>query len=274
MKKNAILMIDFALAAERNEGKNSRDSIFEACLLRFRPILMTTMAAILGAVPLALGTGTGSEFRRPLGIAIIGGLAVSQLLTLYTHPWCTSILIVFNVGGTVCTSENARTPWPGQRRPWGKRGNLSCNSNYGTRSNTGGLILPVFAEVRWLSAARHLPPHGILLTGCFHALQNPNSDHYDCAYRDPVRGHVQQVRRIYQTTDNDRESNRVKSERHSFSLGINPQLCDELAFWFSTCKSITTCFTLAPLWIPAQHSACERACPLDEHGTPSSQSPW
>jgi multidrug efflux pump len=86
VKKNAIMMIDFALAAERLEGKNSRDSIFEACLLRFRPILMTTMAAMLGALPLAIGGGTGSELRRPLGITIIGGLLVSQMLTLYTTP--------------------------------------------------------------------------------------------------------------------------------------------------------------------------------------------
>jgi multidrug efflux pump len=86
VKKNAIMMVDFAIAAERNEGKTSIDSIYEACLLRFRPILMTTMAAMLGAVPLALGTGTGSELRRPLGITIIGGLIVSQLLTLYTTP--------------------------------------------------------------------------------------------------------------------------------------------------------------------------------------------
>ena len=86
VKKNAIMMIDFALAAERNEGKNSRDAIYEACLLRFRPIMMTTCCALLGGIPLALGTGTGSELRRPLGIAIVGGLVVSQMLTLFTTP--------------------------------------------------------------------------------------------------------------------------------------------------------------------------------------------
>jgi multidrug efflux pump len=86
VKKNAIMMIDFALQVERTELKSSRDAIYEACLLRFRPILMTTMAALLGALPLALGQGIGSELRRPLGITIIGGLIVSQLLTLYTTP--------------------------------------------------------------------------------------------------------------------------------------------------------------------------------------------
>ncbi len=86
VKKNAIMMIDFALQAEREEGKSTEDSIFEACMLRFRPILMTTMAALFGALPLAFGTGTGSELRRPLGITIVGGLIVSQMLTLYTTP--------------------------------------------------------------------------------------------------------------------------------------------------------------------------------------------
>jgi multidrug efflux pump len=86
VKKNAILMIDFALAAERFDHKTSEEAIFQACILRFRPILMTTMAALFGALPLALGTGTGSELRRPLGVTIIGGLIVSQMLTLYTTP--------------------------------------------------------------------------------------------------------------------------------------------------------------------------------------------
>ena len=86
VKKNAIMMIDFALDAERNEGKSPRDAIYQACLLRFRPILMTTMAAILGALPLMLGWGAGSELRRPLGFAIVGGLIVSQVLTLFTTP--------------------------------------------------------------------------------------------------------------------------------------------------------------------------------------------
>jgi len=86
VKKNAIMMIDFALEAERKEGKSPRDAAREASLLRFRPIMMTTMAAMFGALPLALGTGIGSELRRPLGIAIVGGLIVSKLLTLFTTP--------------------------------------------------------------------------------------------------------------------------------------------------------------------------------------------
>jgi multidrug efflux pump len=86
VKKNAIMMIDFALEAEREQGKTPRESIHQACLLRFRPIMMTTVAALLGGLPLALGSGTGAELRRPLGITIVGGLLVSQVLTLYTTP--------------------------------------------------------------------------------------------------------------------------------------------------------------------------------------------
>ena len=86
VKKNAIMMIDFALEVERREHKSAKEAVFQACLLRFRPIMMTTMAALLGGLPLALGSGMGSELRRPLGITIVGGLIVSQALTLYTTP--------------------------------------------------------------------------------------------------------------------------------------------------------------------------------------------
>ena len=86
VKKNAIMMIDFALDAQRHEGLSARDAIYQACLLRFRPILLTTLAALLGALPLMLGTGVGSELRHPLGVTMVGGLILSQLLTLFTTP--------------------------------------------------------------------------------------------------------------------------------------------------------------------------------------------
>jgi multidrug efflux pump len=110
VKKNAIMVIDFALEAEREQGKNPYDAIFQASLLRFRPIMMTTMAALLGAVPLAFGQGTGSELRRPLGITIIGGLLLSQLLTLYTTP---VIYLFFDDLARRFTKRGTRTTAPG-----------------------------------------------------------------------------------------------------------------------------------------------------------------
>ena len=86
VKKNAIMMIDFALQRERHEGASPEDAVFEACVLRFRPIMMTTMAALLGTLPIALGTGAGADLRQPLGVAVVGGLIVSQALTLFTTP--------------------------------------------------------------------------------------------------------------------------------------------------------------------------------------------
>ncbi|UVK50890.1 efflux RND transporter permease subunit [Mesorhizobium sp. AR02] len=110
VKKNAIMMIDFALAAERNENRSAHDAIYQACLLRFRPIMMTTMAALFGAVPLAIGLGEGAELRQPLGIAIVGGLILSQILTLYTTP---VIYIYVDRFGRWCRQlrSRARYPW-------------------------------------------------------------------------------------------------------------------------------------------------------------------
>ena len=115
VKKNAIMMIDFALDAERNEGKSPMDAIYQACLLRFRPIMMTTMAALLGGCRWRLGTGTGSELRRPLGITIVGGLIFSQMLTLYTTP---VIYLFFDRLARMKTSEEVSAPAKKARSPF------------------------------------------------------------------------------------------------------------------------------------------------------------
>jgi multidrug efflux pump len=114
VKKNGIMMVDFALELERNGGKNSTDAIYEACLLRFRPIMMTTMAALLAGLPLALGTGFGSELRRPLGIAMVGGLLLSQALTLYTTP---VIYIFFDNLGQRFSSKSQKKETAGGEAP-------------------------------------------------------------------------------------------------------------------------------------------------------------
>ncbi len=118
VKKNGIMMVDFALDAERNHGMNSTDAIYQASLLRFRPILMTTMAALLSGIPLAFGSGIGSELRKPLGVAMVGGLLFSQVLTLYTTP----VIYIFfdNLGARLSGRNVKRVDAPSQNGPSGE----------------------------------------------------------------------------------------------------------------------------------------------------------
>ena len=110
VKKNAIMQIDFALEAERQHGKSPTEAIYEGCLIRFRPIMMTTMAALLGALPIALGYGAGGEARRPLGLAVVGGLIVSQLMTLYLTP----VVYTYMARSGQDAQDSRRTPVAGR----------------------------------------------------------------------------------------------------------------------------------------------------------------
>ena len=140
VKKNAIMMIDFAIDAERSQGKRPVEAIFQACLLRFRPIIMTTMAAMLGGLPLALGTGTGSELRYPLGITIVGGLIFSQLLTLYTTP-------------VVYLYLDRLRGWCAGLGQGAKR--REALENFGNGNGRGGYAVPHHAPTQHMEEVRH-----------------------------------------------------------------------------------------------------------------------